>query len=862
MSNSNAGLSRRNFLKLSFLLGGGTALAGATTAYADEATGSAQATDTPQYPAKPVTFMVMSDTHYFDPSLWSDCADYTTAVNSDRKMFSESRGILKRAIDLVRQNRPDVVLIPGDLTKDGEYACHQGVHALFEQVRDELRAEGVDTRFYFINGNHDLNNHNGQDFSTGSAVDAERTDPAKYKELWAEYGYTDTEVYDASGTADGSLTYAAHPFPGLTVIAVDTCKYNLRAADGTLAQTTEGDVDPKVLDWVCERASEARAAGDLVVAIEHHGVVPHFSQEPTLMWQYLVGPQGSKRYEEVARRYSDAGIDVVFTGHMHANDIASATYGDHTIYDIETDSLVTYPSYVRTGTITYVRDEATGQMRADLAVHAQPLGHVDFEGCGNDGQSTDDITTYGGDERHLLSHDAVITMAGGMFVGPLLDGVAEKGTKATIAGLLGMGADEMVPTVWKLLVGLVGPDELVVPGYARVGMAYDQAADKVTITVTVDNKAQAPAGRARLYLDDADVAAIASAADARGLDISSIIGMINGKQAVLSVTGARFAAFLDTVFSTLDSKVLGEGRGNTMAVVNKLIGTAIDARVDDSHTVLNLANFAYKDHLMGDETTEPWFDAAVASVKGGLLSKVIGDALNATLRSTEAETLGATLKLDLKALFTVEKDIKVLGLVSVCDTVFGMMDSVAKVFGLLGYKPSGKPEDVPAVDLGALVGGMLPQSLTDLASGALESLTHDVSVLADHDFTVNAGLVAVAGNGGSGNGNGGSGNGGETGGNGNAGQSGTGNGGSGNGNGNAGETGGNGNAGQSGTGNGATSGNGATGGSADRTHSGSTLPKTFDPLTTTAVVAAAAATGVAATGLGRRIRDRFSDDED
>lgn len=41
MSSFNAGLSRRNFLKLSFLLGGGTALAGATTTYADEATASA-----------------------------------------------------------------------------------------------------------------------------------------------------------------------------------------------------------------------------------------------------------------------------------------------------------------------------------------------------------------------------------------------------------------------------------------------------------------------------------------------------------------------------------------------------------------------------------------------------------------------------------------------------------------------------------------------------------------------------------------------------------------------------------------------------------------------------------------------------
>ena len=74
---------------------------------------------------------------------------------------------------------------------------------------------------------------------------------------------------------------------------------------------------------------------------------PFFDDEPTLLGEYLVD-----NYEAVAPAYADAGVSIVLTGHMHANDISAYTSAaGNTLHDVETDSLATYPSYIRTGTL-------------------------------------------------------------------------------------------------------------------------------------------------------------------------------------------------------------------------------------------------------------------------------------------------------------------------------------------------------------------------------------------------------------------------------------------------------------------------------------------------------------------------------
>lgn len=102
-----------------------------------------------------------------------------------------------------------------------------------------------------------------------------------------------------------------------------------------------------LLNWISEKAKEAKEDGDAVMVLEHQGVIPHFSQEPAVMKDYLVD-----NYETVRETYGDSGVSCVFTGHMHANDIAEYTTAQgNKVYDIETGSLVTYPSLFRSVTI-------------------------------------------------------------------------------------------------------------------------------------------------------------------------------------------------------------------------------------------------------------------------------------------------------------------------------------------------------------------------------------------------------------------------------------------------------------------------------------------------------------------------------
>ena len=63
---------------------------------------------------------VMSDTHYFSESLYGAGEDFTTAMNSDRKMLKESGAIIDSTLREMVKDKPDVVMISGDLTKDGE----------------------------------------------------------------------------------------------------------------------------------------------------------------------------------------------------------------------------------------------------------------------------------------------------------------------------------------------------------------------------------------------------------------------------------------------------------------------------------------------------------------------------------------------------------------------------------------------------------------------------------------------------------------------------------------------------------------------------------------------------------------------
>ena len=320
---------------------------------------------------------VMSDLHYLSPDMIADTEDFEHAFNSDRKLLKESSSVLHEMLERVRADKPDILLVSGDLTKDGEQECHAALAKQLQQLQQDVPG----LKIYVINGNHDIRNYNAKNFNTadGKAVPATRTEPEDFKQIY-DFVYSDPTVIatftPAEGNKAGGLSYVARPVEGLTVIAMDTCRYSSdNTSNGDDEHETSGAISADLEKWVIEQTAAAKARGDLVIGLEHHGLVPHFDMQPTILPMYLVNG-----YERIAQEYADAGMSVVFTGHMHAVDIAAmTTAAGNTFYDIETGSALTYPCPVRFVDLrrSTVGGETNTYMSVSTKTHIGPIHYTD-----------------------------------------------------------------------------------------------------------------------------------------------------------------------------------------------------------------------------------------------------------------------------------------------------------------------------------------------------------------------------------------------------------------------------------------------------------------------------------------------------
>lgn len=99
---------------------------------------------------------ILSDLHILHPSLLQEGSEtFEQYIQHDRKLLRQGPTLLQTAVrQLLRQpQRPHLVLIPGDLTKDRERISHQWVA---DSLLRPLREAGI--QVHVVPGNHDINN--------------------------------------------------------------------------------------------------------------------------------------------------------------------------------------------------------------------------------------------------------------------------------------------------------------------------------------------------------------------------------------------------------------------------------------------------------------------------------------------------------------------------------------------------------------------------------------------------------------------------------------------------------------------------------------------------------------------------------
>lgn len=298
--------------------------------------------------------LAISDSHFLARELIKSTEDYHAAKSMD-KMFTESDSILDAELKRVAQENPDVLLVTGDLTKDGELEGHQA----FARKLRALKRQRPDLKVYVIPGNHDIRNKNAYNFNTadGKKAAATRTEPQDFYNTYKDITFDDPSVISrftpASGKQAGQLSYAACPKKGFTIINMDSCRYSAdNTTNGKDEHETSGAISSDLEQWVLRQIADAKKRGDYVIGVMHHSLVPHFSMESTVAPEYMLDD-----YARISQEFADAGMHFCFTGHYHAQDVSKMrTPKGNDLFDLETGASCAYPVPIREVTFAKGKD--------------------------------------------------------------------------------------------------------------------------------------------------------------------------------------------------------------------------------------------------------------------------------------------------------------------------------------------------------------------------------------------------------------------------------------------------------------------------------------------------------------------------
>ncbi len=267
---------------------------------------------------------ILSDVHLMAPELLRQTGKaFDEYIAQDRKLLRESPELLDTAFAHLAAANPQVILITGDLTKDGERVSHE---MLVNRYLRPARERGA--RIFVIPGNHDVNNPHAKVYDGDRTERTTTVSAADFAQIYKDYGYGEAIARDTA-----SLSYVVQLDSRTRLIAVDACRYEDNDFDKDIC-VTGGRIKPQTMAFVRQQADEAHRLGQDVLMTMHHGIVSHFNWQDRVMGEYLVD-----NWKQCARQIAKMGIKVCFTGHFHAQDVSER----NGLYDMETGSTVSYP---------------------------------------------------------------------------------------------------------------------------------------------------------------------------------------------------------------------------------------------------------------------------------------------------------------------------------------------------------------------------------------------------------------------------------------------------------------------------------------------------------------------------------------
>ncbi len=272
---------------------------------------------------KQTSVYLVTDPHYYDSSFKRSGSAYEARSKTDQKCVAETPAIIDAGFaQIAADTGTEIILIPGDLVYRGEYQSHVG-------FRDRLyRLKEQGKKIYLITARHDYcEDEQPCEFDGDKMIPVKGMPRAELRDFYKEFGFE-----EAISEHKESMSYVAQLGEGLRLLALN-CDGDCKDFKGLWENQ---------LQWAVDEIRKAHEDGQYIFAMTHYPLLP-FS--PVM---HLVGDAKLTNWEETATRLADAGLDLILTGHMHAQAITEyTTKSGNTITDVQTGCFVGCPCAYR-----------------------------------------------------------------------------------------------------------------------------------------------------------------------------------------------------------------------------------------------------------------------------------------------------------------------------------------------------------------------------------------------------------------------------------------------------------------------------------------------------------------------------------
>lgn len=273
-----------------------------------------------------LNFYLVTDTHFFDPSFKRSGAAYEKRSISDQKCVAETPAIIDAGFKQIADDKEtNIILIPGDLVYRGEYQSHIGLRNRLYKLKEQGK------KIYLITARHDYDDNDSFEFDGDKMLPVKAMPRDELRDFYKDFGFD-----GAISEHKESMSYVAQLADGVRLLALN--------CDGD-CKDFKGLWDNQ-MKWALEQIKDAHRTGNYIFAMTHYPLLP-FS--PIMN---LISDSHLTDWEKRANQFADAGLDLIFTGHMHAQAVTEyVTENGNKITDIQTGCFVGCPCAYRKVTI-------------------------------------------------------------------------------------------------------------------------------------------------------------------------------------------------------------------------------------------------------------------------------------------------------------------------------------------------------------------------------------------------------------------------------------------------------------------------------------------------------------------------------